>query len=143
MALGFLSGAHMIDSSEMIPLLVEASPSFSQEWTEFQAEWADEPSLPHYIALGAFARHMCALLSEGQNQTLIKIFEVVERLHNEGSAYVKEAATVGLLEDLQNTNLHLPTTKPEQFERFLLPETARYWQKVMAFWKEGRLITNE
>jgi hypothetical protein len=133
----------MIDASEMIPLLVEASPDFSEEWAEFRAEWADEPSLPHYIALGAFARHMCDLLIKGQDKTLIKVFEVVERLRNEGSAYVREAVTVGLLEDLQNANLHHPKTEPEQFERFLLPETARYWQKVTAFWNEGKIITNE
>lgn len=133
----------MIEASEMIPLLVEASPGFSAEWIEFQAEWVDEPSLPHYIVLCDFARHMCRLLSEGHDLTLARVFEVVERLHNEGSVYVKEAATIGLLEDLQNTNLHLPTTKPEQFERFLLPETKRYWRKVEAFWKEGKIITNE
>jgi hypothetical protein len=132
----------MIEASEILPLLVEASPSFAEEWSEFQVEWAGEPSLPHYIILGAFARHMCDLLFEGNDYALTKIFAVIERLHNEGSTYVKDASTVGLLEDLQNTNIHRPATSPEQFERFLLPETERYWKKVIAFWKEGKIITN-
>jgi hypothetical protein len=133
----------MIEASEMFPLLVEASPSFSKEWAGFQAEWANELSLPYYIALGVFACHMCSLFSEGQHQTLAKVFAVIERLHNEGNSYVKEAAIVGLLEDLQNLILNHPTMELEQFERFLFPETMRYWYKVIAFWNEGEIITNE
>ena len=133
----------MIDAKDMIPLLVEASPGFAEEWAEFLAEWAEEPSLPHYLVLGDFARHMCGLMAAGDEQTLKRIFAVIERLHLEGSPYVKEAATVGLLEDLQNTNLHLPSTSPEQFERYLLPESARWWEKVRTFWEEGKIITND
>lgn len=133
----------MIEASEMLPLLVEASPSFSKEWAVFQLEWANELSFPYYIALGAFACHMCSLLFEGQDQALAKVFAVIERLHNEGNTYVKEAVTVGLLEDLQNMMLNHPTMKLEQFERFLLPETMRYWNKVIEFWNQGEIITNE
>ncbi|MFO7606120.1 MAG: hypothetical protein R6W72_07470 [Desulfurivibrionaceae bacterium] len=133
----------MIEAQDMIPLLVEVSPAFTEEWAEFQAEWVDEPNLPHYVVLGGFARHMCSLLAAGDEQTLKRIFAVIERLNIEGSGYVKEAATVGLLEDLQNTNLHRPDTTPEQFERFLLPESKRWWEKVRAFWAEGKIITND
>lgn len=131
----------MIDEKDMIPLLVEASPSFADSWTTFLAEREDEPSLPYYTALGEFARHMCGLVEAGDELALKRIFDVIERLHIEGSPYVKEAATVGLLEDLQNTNLHLQSTSPGQFERYLLPESAKWWWKVRAFWKEGRTIT--
>ncbi|CAG0935429.1 hypothetical protein TFLX_04269 [Thermoflexales bacterium] len=133
----------MIDIPDIVPLLIEASPGFAEKWAEFQAEWADEPPLPYYLVLADFARHMCGLLSAGDEQTLKRIFAVIERLLIKGSAYVKEAATIGLLEDLQNTNLHLPDTTPEQFERFLLPESARWWKKVRAFWEEGKIITND
>lgn len=133
----------MIDAKDMIPLLVEASPGFAEEWAEFLAEWADEPSLPYYIALGDFARHMCGLMAAGDEKALKRIFVVIERLHIEGSAYVKEAAMVGLLEDLQNTNIHLPSTSPEKIERFLHPDSARWWEKVRAFWEEGKIITSD
>ena len=133
----------MIEASQMIPLLIDASPSFAKVWEDLQKEWAGEPDLPDYVVLGDFARHMCSLLSEGDEETLMRIFVVIERLHTEGNRYVREAATVGLLEDLQNTNLHIKNTSPEQFKRFLLPESCRFWAKLYAFWNEGKIITDD
>jgi len=133
----------VIEAPEMIPLLVEASPAFAQTWREFQAEWSDEPSPPYYLALADFVRHMSSLLASGEVETLQRVFSVIEKLHLEGSHYVKEAATVGLLEDLQNTNLHSGGTSPQQFERFLLPVSKRYWSKVGEFWAAGKIISND
>ena len=48
-------------------------------------------------------------------------------------------ATVGLLEDLQNTNLH-KSTEPEQFRLYLLPESAKWWDKLHRFWEHGNLL---
>lgn len=133
----------MIEANDMVPLLVGASPGFTEEWARFLDEWADEPTVPYYLVLGGFARHMCGLMAAGDEPTLLRIFAVIERLHIEGSVYVKKAAAVGLLESLQNTNIHLSSTSPKQFERFLPPESARGWHKVRAFWEEGKIITND
>lgn len=133
----------MIDASQMLPLLVEASPGFADSWKEFEADYADEPPPPYYIVLGDFARHLCDLLSEGDEATLQRVFDVVERLHLEGDAYVREAVTVGLLEDMQNTNMHRKDTLPAQFERFLRPESARWWKKLHGFWREGRPLADD
>ncbi len=133
----------MILASEMLPLLVEASPGFATTWEEFQTEWADQPSLPHYLVLGDFARHMSSLLVAQDHLTLQRVFQVIERLHLEGDRYVKEAATVGLLEDLQNTNLHREGTSPDQYVKYLLPESARWWKKVEDFWAHGTIIKDD
>ena len=132
----------MITRELLIPLLVEASPTFAPTWRAFRDKWADRPPLPHYVILGDFARHMAALLAASDETTLKRIFAVIERLEVDGDDYVREASTVGLLEDLQNANLH-ESTKPEQFERFLLPKTARSWKKVQAFWDRGEIITDD
>jgi hypothetical protein len=132
-----------IEMPAMVPLLVEASPSFAETWRQFQVEWACEHTLPFHLALADFVRHMSHLLASGDEATLHRIFSVIERFHVEGASKVREAATVGLLEDLQNANLHDAGTSPEQFERFLLPVSARYWRKVEAFWAEGKLITDD
>ena len=133
----------MIDASRMIPLLVKASPAFAGTWEEFQAEYADDPPIPYYIALGSFARHLCDLLATGDHATLRRVFTVVERLHLEGDSFVQEAATVGLLGDLQNANMHRPGTSPDRFEPFLLPESARWWKKLRGFWREGRPLADD
>jgi len=135
--------ASKIEAPEMVPLLVEASPGFAETWNQFQVEWAGEQLPPYYSALADFVRHMSHLMASGDEATLLRIFSVIERLHIEGTRYVREAATVGLLEDLQNMNLHDAGTSPKQFERFLLPVSARYWRKVEAFWAEGKLITDD
>jgi len=57
------------------------------------------------LALSDFAKHLSGLLTEGNDQVLTRVFNVVERFIVEGDAYVSEAAIVGLIEDLQNTNL--------------------------------------
>lgn len=125
----------------MMQTLVAASPAFAGEWEAFQREWAGEPEgLPLYLALADFARHVVALLEANDVDRLHRVFEAVEALHVEGDEYVREAATVGLLEDLQNTNLHR-TTEPEQLRPFLRPESARCWDQLNAFWMAVGAVT--
>jgi hypothetical protein len=90
-----------------------------------------------YGALAEFVRHLSIVLAQGDRETVQQVFSVVEQLLLEGNQYVREAATVGIIEDLQNSNLHSGTT-PEQFVQFLLPESRKWWDKVSAFWSNGR-----
>ena len=90
----------------MMGPILEVSPSLEPMWQAFVAEWKDDPEgLPHYLVLSDLARHIADLLEQGADGELRRIFQVVEAWHVQGDAYVKEAATVGLLEDLQNTNV--------------------------------------
>lgn len=126
----------------MLRLLVEACPTFEKEWRQFLTESADEAELPCYLAIGQFARHLSAVLAEGNEPVLSQVFYILERLLKEGDSYVREAAVLGIIEDLQNTQLH-SGTNPEQYLRFLLPESRRWWDRVEAFWTEGRPLTDD
>ncbi|HEY1707984.1 MAG TPA: hypothetical protein VGG10_06950 [Rhizomicrobium sp.] len=119
----------------MFEPMLRACPSFASHWDAFLLEWADEPELPLYIALAELARHLIAKEGIGDTSNFDAVFDVVERWHLEGDSYVKEAATIGLLEDLQNLNLHT-TTKPDDFVRWLRPKSKRTWDKVSAFWSD-------
>jgi hypothetical protein len=124
-------------------MMVEACPSFADTWSTFLEEWrAEVADLPLYLSLADLARHLIAMLERGETQTFGRIFGVVELWHSEGEHYVREAATVGLLEDLQNEGLHR-TTKPEQFRRFLGPVSETWWDRLYEFWNEGTLLTDE
>lgn len=126
----------------MEPLL-GACPSFQPSWEEFLEEWRDQTvELPIYLALGSFARHLVGMLARNETSTFPAVFDVVEQWHIHGDAYVKEAATVGLLEDLQNTNIHNSTT-PEQFRVFLGPESVKWWDKLFGFWERGELMRDD
>jgi hypothetical protein len=91
--------------------------------------------------LANFASYLIGLLQVGETADFAKVFAVVEKLILEGQPYVSEAIVVGLLEDLQNTNLH-ETTKPEDFRQFLLPRSAKWWDKVINFWEKGILLSD-
>lgn len=133
----------VIDQENMFAPLLEADPSFAPIWEEFLTDWRDEPPpLPLYLALGDLARHLTAKLQAGDTEAFSGVFRVVERWHVEGDTYVRQAATIGVLEGLQNTNNH-ETTKPEQFISWLGPVSRRYWGKVDAFWNQGILIRDD
>jgi len=133
----------MISKSEMMAVLLEACPMFATQWNAFIDQWSDEgDELPLYISLGDFARHLIGMLEREETQRFPAIFSTVERLHVEGDSYVKEAATVGLLESLQNENLH-KTTHPEQICQYLGPESTRWWNKLNRFWQNGELLNDD
>jgi len=132
----------MISKEEMMDAMLEACPSFEPDWRAFLEEWRFDADKPLYIALSALARHLIGMLAARDTVGLIDAFRVVERWHLEGDAYVREAASIGLLEDLQNSNLH-ESTSPADLERFLLPESLRWWRKIDLLWSEGKLLADD
>lgn len=125
--------------SNMFEPLLEADPSFRGVWEAFQEEYQSEGELPLYLALTEFARHLIQKLETDNTHQFDAVFDVVERWHINGDRYVQEAATIGLLEDLQNHNLHR-ITRPEDFVLWLRPETLKWWIKVHEFWTLGKPI---
>ena len=130
----------MITKEEMIDPILEVSPGFKPAWNEFLDEWKEENDLPIYLALGELARYIGQLHTKWHKEEVKSIFAIVEKWHLEGDSYVKEAATVGLLEDLQNTNV-VGEDVPHSLEAYLLPETKRWWVKVTNFWEKGEIIS--
>lgn len=124
----------------MFEPILEASDGFRPIWNEFLEEWKDDDELPQYLALGDLACYISKLISEPNDEELKRIFAVIERWHLEGDSYVKEAATVGILEDLQNTNV-VGEGIPEKVELYLLPESKKWWVKVYEFWEKGKIIS--
>lgn len=123
----------MIQRHEMMRRMLAACPSFEPRWRAFLAEWSGEPDPPVYLALGELARHVISMLAAQELSALKGVFDVVERWHLDGDPLVREAATIGFLEGLQNEALHTTTT-PAQFEPFLLPESRKAWAELNRFW---------
>lgn len=132
----------MISKAEMMEPMLEACPSFRPAWEWFVEEWRLQDDKPLYLALSNLARHLIAILAARDTTTLSRVFAVVERWHLEGDAYVREAATVGLLEDLQNENLHV-STAAKDVEAFLQPESSKWWGKVERSWIRRKIISDD
>lgn len=127
----------MITKTKMFSQILDVAPGFIPIWQEFEEDWADESpnELPHYIVLGELARYMASRATKAAaTEELQALFAIVERWHVEGDEYVKEAATIGLLEGLQNATRSAPKTRMA-IEKFLLPETAKWWRKIEEFWE--------
>jgi hypothetical protein len=122
----------MIQRDAIMPLLLEACPTFSDKWQAHRKDWGeDEPLL--YVDLGELARHLVSLVQEKTTNELAHVFAVVEHLLHEGDHDVQQAVTVGLLEALQNIAGHAEIDLA-LFLPFLWPETAYWWQRVQDFW---------
>ena len=133
----------VLGKDEMMGLLLDACPSFTPQWQAFLDEWQDNTDdLPLYLALTDFARHLVGMLDRDETANFPAVFAVVERLHLEGDSYVRTAATVGLLEDLQNRHFHI-RTQPDQFRPFLGAATAKWWDKLYRFWDHGEVLTED
>jgi len=103
---------------------------FSEKWEAHKKEYDDEENYLPYIALGEFALHLIELEKHEQTSEFEEVFELVERLHIEGEHYVKEAATIGLLESLQNSL----GNDAEKFVKHLKPEALKWWNELNKFW---------
>lgn len=131
----------MIDRSQMFAPLLEVDPSFEQRWRDFLGDYADEPELRLYIALGELADHLIQCLRRGDIDSFPGIFQTVERWHTEGDEYVSEAASIGFLESLQNQlggnerTKNCEGVRASDFEPWLGPETRRWWEKLYRFWE--------
>ena len=136
-----------ITRDRMFKPLLAACPTFRPAWEKFLAEWRDEPGeLPQYLALGDLGRHVIDLLNEAQLDAVRKVFEVVEAWHTRGEHYVREAATIGFLETLDNILSHDPDGSAVQarLRAFAGPETERWWSKLDRFWEgDARALADD
>ena len=114
-----------------MPLLPESCPSFSDKWEEHRAFYKDEELL--YVDLGEFVHHLVELQRTHRIEEFAAVFDVIERLHLEGDPYVKEAATIGTLEGIQNVAGNTGVD-PDEFVQYLQPESAKWWRQLNDFW---------
>jgi hypothetical protein len=129
----------MITEPQIIPMLVAASPSFQAEVNAHRAEFEEELI---YLLMGDFARLLLQLHREGRTAEFPAVSQVIERLHIDGDPFVREVATIGLLEGIQNNWEH-SDVDPELFGKYLQPESRKWWDELNAFWRGDRNYVGE
>jgi hypothetical protein len=123
----------IITRETMFEPLLAADPSFAPRWAEFLNEWEGEPNPPLYLALGFLAQHLLRRLNNGDMQGFDRVFTVVEAWHTAGDAYVSEAASIGLLETLQNLSGG-SDQRGVTIEPWLGPVSRQSWDKLDRYW---------
>jgi hypothetical protein len=119
---------------EMFAPLWSAAPAFHEKCVSLSLinRQTGRTTLP-YAVLSELAGYLIDCLRNGETDGFQGIFDVVEEWHVHGDHETKTAATVGLVEDLQNLARHDQTVSAH-FLRWLLPETSISWQRVEDFW---------
>jgi hypothetical protein len=94
---------------------------------------------PLYLATAELAHHLIEMLRRGEAEELRQVFALVERLLIEGDEQARNLVCVGLLEDIQNGNLHMDglkygPTQPEDFRPYLHARSLECWEYLYRFW---------
>ncbi len=89
----------MITKPQIVPRLLDVCPSFRPVWEKHIRDYHEEIT---YVVLSDLAVHLLDLHRAGKREAFPEVGRVIEELHVEGDAYVREAATIGLLEGIQN-----------------------------------------
>jgi hypothetical protein len=129
----------LIVASEVMPLLLEACPSFAPQWVnEVLEENVDDESdggRLFYVDAGAFIRHLVSLKVDGQVAEFPAVFDVFERLVVEGDGYVQNLGQIGYLEGLQMMTVTEAGLSPERdFRPYLRPASERVWEALNRLW---------
>lgn len=123
-----------ISKSEVMELFLQACPSYKKQWDEYVQEnykSGDEQLL--YIDLADFATYIVDLYKKNELSEFASVFDVIELLHTSGDDFVKEAASIGLLEDLQNRLLS-NEINTNVFNQYLKQESLKWWNHLNDFW---------
>ncbi len=131
---GYVEG--VIRARDVMPLLLNAAPSFLTSWYEIEDDHLDRDNPGgrlHYLDAGSFARHVVEMHRSNHRVWLQNAFAVIERMHTDGDAYVAELATIGYLEGIQNAAGHAGVD-PEVLVVYLGAESSRWWRGLDKFW---------
>ena len=132
----------MITRDDLFTVFRTTDPLFATLTDGFVAEWSEGPTtaneegVPHYILAGAIAEAIVKGLAERNDDFCERSFAMIERLHVEGDAYVREIATIGLLEAIQGY-MKAEKLKSDSAVHRLGPESRVWWEKLIQFWEQG------
>lgn len=129
----------MIDRSKMMKLILGTCPSFEKPWEDFAWKFQNEEQLPLYIALAEFSKHLVHMWMAGDTDNFSAIFSVIELFYIEGDDYVKEAATMGILDGLQLILIEAKKNL-DDFKPYLLAESQKWWDELEAF-RTGEIVS--
>ncbi len=119
-----------ITEDQVSELLYKYTPEFK---TVLEDELDDEERKMNYLVAGTFARFLLDGYKSGNVKQLESAAKFIEELHLKGSETVKNLATVGYLEGIQNVWGN-NGVDPSIFYGYLLAESQKWWLQLNKFW---------
>jgi hypothetical protein len=94
----------------------------------FKTEYLNTP----YVAISAFITYIFIQLVNKNSVEIEKIFSHIESLYESNSINVRQFATIGILEGIQNNELF--SSYKEEIKYLLMPETKKCFDQLNRFW---------
>ena len=116
--------------NEVRPALIAACPELAVPFAEADAD--DYADLP-YLQMAAVARYLGERMRKGETDGFGPLFRAVEDCIVRGDNEAQTLVIVGLLEDLQNTNV-TQVNDLSLWAPYLGPASLRAWEAVERFW---------
>jgi hypothetical protein len=128
----------VIDRDHMFEPMLVACPSFVEAWNNCcEDAWAfsrelgeNSRELPIYGALSELASHLIEKIETGDTKKFPTVFDVIERWHIEGDAFVQLAAAVGLLETVKLADGAEEKPWWKEFRSWLKPVSRLSWDGI-------------
>src|SRR5688572_4765831 len=94
-----------IAKTQVVPLLLEASPSALSAWEEHLAWWKGEQA-GDFNDAAVFAHHIVDCYAKEATAEFGALFATLERILSEGDDEARSLAAFGVLEDVQTISSH-------------------------------------
>lgn len=119
---------------DLVPALLSACPKAKARWDEHLEQWRGEPR-GHFNDMAVFAHHIVESYFEHDDRREMRpFFDLLNHMLLYGDAQVRELATIGLIEDIQNIASGRPG-RWQVFEPWLHPATRQAWQQIEEMWR--------
>jgi hypothetical protein len=124
----------MLSVDDIVPAFLAACPGMLPAWAKHVEFWGQDER-GAYNDMTVIARYLVDCCERGQVGEFPAAFALLERCLAEGDDRAREAATIGIIEDIQNIASHRPFGA-EAFTPWLQPLSRSAWDKVAAWWRE-------
>jgi hypothetical protein len=120
-------------TSQMIYMLVEKFPDFSERWRKHLANWRGEPA-GSYNDMAEFVHFVVEDLYEKEKLDEIgRIFQLLEKFFVEGDQATRDLISLGFFETMQKFASWRPYGN-RVFEEFLGPMSKQSWAEIRRKW---------
>ena len=121
----------MIATEQVIPRILMACPGFREGWARRAGRPDEERGI--YARLTDVADYIVRSYGREATSEFPLFFETLEQLLGEGDEEVREAVSVGLIEDIQNIASH-ESFGYQVFEKWLGPMSRDAWAQAEQTW---------
>lgn len=122
----------MIRQDEVMDLLRACCPAFEERWKEHLQYWGNEER-GIFNDTGEFAHFVVDSYSKNDTSFFPALFDILEKIINDGDEKACAAATVGILESIHTISSNREFG-PDPFERWLRPKSLAFWRENEKLW---------